>query len=137
MTDNLREIGEPNALTNEKRQHLADNPNGGAVGADALLRAMVWVEYLESYAKRAHGSVSRADFASARELLRRIQAGEVLDHFRARDIYIKGWSRLATPEQAHRAARTLADFDYLRENDEQRTGGRPTMSYDVNPRMKP
>jgi hypothetical protein len=116
--------------------HLADNPNGGPVGADSLLRAIGWVEYLESHAKRAYASVSRADFASARELLRRIQVGEVPDHFRARDIYIKGWSRLATPEQAHRAARTLADFDYLREFDEQRTGGRPTTSYDVNPRAR-
>jgi hypothetical protein len=70
---------------------------------DSLLRALGWVEYLESHAKRAYASVSRADFASARELLRRIQAGELPDHFRARDIYIKGWSRLATPEQAHRA----------------------------------
>ena len=116
--------------------HLADNPNGGAIGASSLLRAQGWAEYLDTHAERAYASVSRADFASARELLRRIQAGEVPDRFRARDIYIKGWSRLATPEQAYRAARTLADFDYLREHEEQHTGGRPTKRYDVNPRAR-
>ena len=116
--------------------HLADNPSGGAIGAAALLRAQGWAEYLESHAQRAYVSVARADFACARELLRRIQTGEVPDRFRARDIYIKGWSRLATPEHAHRAARTLVDFDYLREHDEQQTGGRPTTRYDVNPRAR-
>jgi hypothetical protein len=113
--------------------HLADNPAGGPIGPTPLLRALGWAEYLDSHARRAYASVSRADLASARELLRRIRAGEVADSFRARDIYIKGWSRLATPEQAHSAARTLAEFDYLREHDEQ-TGGRSTTRYEVNPR---
>jgi putative DNA primase/helicase len=113
--------------------HLADNPAGGPIGAASLLRAQGWAEYLDSHARRAYASVSRADLASARELLRRIRAGEVADSFRARDIYIKGWSRLATPEQAHLAARTLAEFDYLREYGEQ-TGGRSTSRYQVNPK---
>src|SRR5205814_9042410 len=87
--------------------HLADNPNGGRIGSSALLRAQAWAEYLESHAKRAYASVSHADLGGARELLRRIRSGHLLDEFRVRDIYIKGWSRLSTPDQAHRAVRTL------------------------------
>ena len=116
--------------------HLADNPRGGRIGAASLLRAEGWADYLDSHAKRAYASVSQADFASARELLRRIRTGDVGHEFRARDIYIKGWGRLATPDQVHRAARTLADFDYLHERIEDQTGGRPTTRYHVNPRAR-
>jgi len=96
---------------------------------------MGWAVYLESHARRAYASVIAADLAGARELLRRIRRpGEIADTFRARDIYIKGWSRLATPEQVQGAAKTLADFGYLAEIEERATGGRPTLSFRVNPR---
>jgi hypothetical protein len=53
-----------------------------------------------------------------------------------RDIYIKGWSLLATAEQAQRAARLLVDFGYVSEMEERATGGRPTCRYIVNPRAR-
>jgi hypothetical protein len=72
--------------------------------------------------------------AGARELLKRIRANALGAEFRARDVYVKGWTRLASSEQAHRAVALLSDFDYLRELDDQ-TGGRPTKTYTVNPRV--
>ncbi len=113
--------------------HLADQPQGGAIGRPALLRALAWAEYLDSHAGRAYASVMRPDADGARELLRRIRRQEVDSPFRARDVYRNGWSRLSDPEQVHRAVRLLCDFDYLRERSDP-TGGRPTNVYTVNPR---
>ena len=114
--------------------HLADKRDGGAVGIDALRRALQWADYAESHAKRAYASVIRADAAGARELLRRIRRGEIKDSFRLRDVYRNGWARLGQPEQAKKAAELLCDFDYLRAESEP-TGGRWTERYRVHPML--
>lgn len=113
--------------------HLADNANGGRIDSASLLRALGWAEYADSHARRAYASVAQPEIAGARELLRRIRAGAVPPTFRVRDVYLKGWTRLSKPEQAHQAARLLADLDYLSEHSEP-TGGRSAISYLVNPR---
>jgi putative DNA primase/helicase len=113
--------------------HLADNPSGGRIGAPSLLRALGWAEYAESHARRAYASVARPEITGARELLRRIRAKAIPERFRVRDVYLKGWTALSKPEQAHQAARMLADLDYIREHNEQ-TGGRASIAYIVNPR---
>jgi putative DNA primase/helicase len=114
--------------------HLADMRDGGAVGIDALRRALQWADYAESHAKRAYASVIRADAAGARELLRRMRRGEIKDGFRLRDVYRNGWARLGQPEQAKKAAELLCDFDYLRAESEP-TGGRWTERYRVHPML--
>jgi putative DNA primase/helicase len=113
--------------------HLADEPAGGGIGQRSLLRALAWLDYLDSHARRAYASVMRPDADGARELLKRIRRGELPRRFRLRDVYRNGWSRLCDREHARGAARMLVDFDYLAEADEV-TGGRPTSSYDVNPK---
>ncbi len=114
--------------------HLADQA-GGAVGEVALLKALAWAEYLESHARRAYASVAQAEAESARALLARIRRGDVPDPFGPRDVYLKHWAYLANPEEVHHAVRLLADLDYLRE-ERQDTGGRPKVSYRINPKAR-
>jgi putative DNA primase/helicase len=114
--------------------HLADKPNGGPVGIDALRRALGWARYGESHAQRAYASVIRADADSARELLKRIRRGDVVDGFRVRDIYVKGWAHLGKSEPVKQAVALLCEFDYLREQEE-KTGGRWTSSYRIHPSL--
>ena len=101
---------------------------------EALLRALRWVGYAESHARRAYASVIRADVDSARELLRRIRRGDVEDRFRLRDVYRNGWARLGDREPAQRAADLLRDFDYLRVEREE-TAGRRTECYRIHPKL--
>lgn len=113
--------------------HLADNTQG-AIGSRALLKALAWLEYLESHARRAYASIAHAEAESARALLRRIKAGEVPSPFLPRDVYRKGWASLGT-EETHEAVRYLADFDYLR-TEEVKTGGRDKRAIWINPKLR-
>jgi hypothetical protein len=114
--------------------HLADN-SGAAVGDVALLKALAWAEYLESHARRAYASVTQAEAEGARALLRRIRSGEVPDAFGPRDVYLKHWAMLGTPEETHQAVRLLCDLDYLRE-ERQETAGRPKLLYWISPKAR-
>lgn len=112
--------------------HLADGGNG-AIGEEAMLRALAWAQYLESHAKRAYASVRQLRIEGARELLRRMKRGDVPNRFTLRDIYLKGWSRLASPEAARQAAELLVELDWLRAETVP-TPGRSKALYWINPR---
>jgi len=114
--------------------HLADNTSS-AIGSRALLKALAWLEYLESHARRAYASVAQAEAESARALLRRIKAGEVTNPFTTRDIYRKGWAHLTKPDEAQEAVRYLSDFDYLR-TEGMATGGRSKSAIWINPKLR-
>ena len=114
--------------------HLADDGNG-AVGETALLKALAWAEYLESHARRAYASVMQAESECARALLNRIRKGDVPDPFVPRDVYLKHWAYLSTPEETYHAVRLLTDLDWLQE-ERLETGGRPKLQYWINPKAK-
>ena len=114
--------------------HLADNSTG-AIGETPLLKALAWVEYLETHARRAYASVTQSEAESARALLHRIRRGEVPNHFVPRDVYLKHWACLSKPEEVHEAVRLLTDLDYLRK-EEQATGGRPRGAIWINPKVR-
>lgn len=114
--------------------HLADN-SGAAVGETALLKALAWVDYLEAHARRAYASVTQAEAEGARALLYRIRRREVADLFAPRDIYLKHWACLGTPEATHEAVRLLCDLDYLRE-ERTDTRGRPKVEFRINPKAR-
>ena len=115
--------------------HLADN-NRGAIGETALLKSLAWAEYFEAHARRAYASVTQAEAAGARALLRRL--GGLPEVFAARDVYRNGWAHLGKPEETHRAARLLCDFDYLREESTPSgpSGGAPKLAYRINPKAR-
>ncbi len=106
------------------------------VSVDSLVRALAWCDYLKSHASRAYGAGSGPNTDAASALLTKIKAGKVADGFSGRDVYLKGWAHLGTPEAVHSAARLLCDLGHLRRVDMKSgvTGGRPTASYQINPK---
>ncbi len=57
--------------------------------------------------------------------------------FSCRDVYLKGWTGLDTPEAAKLAAEVLEDAHWLRDDfaESGPLGGRPSNRYAVNPRI--
>jgi len=63
--------------------HLADG-GAGSISEAAILRALVFAEYLETHARRAYGASSEVATASARAIVARIRKGDLKDGFKAR-----------------------------------------------------
>ena len=59
----------------------------GLVDETAMLRALSCAEYLESHAIRAYSSVTAAQTATAKEIVKHIRNEDLKDGFTARDIY--------------------------------------------------
>ncbi|MCK2097571.1 DUF3987 domain-containing protein [Thauera aromatica] len=116
---------------------LADGED--AVSLSSLLRALAWAEYLQSHAARAYGAGTGPQTDAALALLDRIKAGRVPDGFAVRDVYLKGWAHLNTPEAVKQAAAMLTDLGHLRRFDVKpgASGGRPTATYHINPATLP
>lgn len=107
--------------------HLCDATQG-TVNEAALLRAIAFGEYLESHARRIYSYATRPDIDAAKTLLKRLACGKLRTPFKARDIYIKGWTGLETPQKAQAALDLLREYNHLTEYDYD-TGGRPTRMY--------
>jgi putative DNA primase/helicase len=105
------------------------------VGNKSLIRALEWGDYLKSHAERAYAAGSRASTEGAAALLKKIKAGKIKSGFSPRDVYLKDWSLLATPEDVQAAATLLCDLHHLREIEHKPgiQGGRPKTTYEINP----
>jgi putative DNA primase/helicase len=112
--------------------HIASNGTG-PVGRKATLQALAWAEYLEGHAKRAYASVSNPEVQAAKAIIHRLQRGELLRTFAARDIYRKGWAHLSDREFVQDALLLLTDLDWL-VSTKSESGGRPATVYVANPR---
>ena len=85
------------------------------------------------------------ELKAARELGEKIRTKQVgkedensrLTVFSAREIYLKGWSELSTPERVYGAIRILEDAAWLSPERQESgpSGGRPANRYIVNPRV--
>jgi hypothetical protein len=114
--------------------HLADVGNG-PVGKAALERACQWAKYLESHARRIYAPALFTASNTANELGLRLQRGELDDGFTVRELYNKGWHGLTSREEVQEAIDLLEDLHWLRGTRE-KTGGRPSVKYAINPRIK-
>lgn len=121
---------------------LIDNPHAGQIGENALLRALMWADYLESHAMRVYAAGMQPEAEGAALLLKRIKAGALadkdgilVDTFTTRDVYRKGWAGLATPDAVRKAADYLCEFDWLRREvvHAGAAGGRSSEQYRLNP----
>jgi Protein of unknown function (DUF3987)/Bifunctional DNA primase/polymerase, N-terminal len=110
--------------------HLADG-NPGDVSTSALDRAIAFVGYLETHARRAYGAGPQSEVAAAKAILRRITKGDLAEGFTARDVYRPAWAGLSKA-QVLPALDLLTDYDWLRAT-RGRSGGRPTVTYAINP----
>ena len=115
--------------------HLLDG-HTETVCDDCLTRAIGFTEYLKQHANRIYASVSGHDHAATRALGRRILQGQLSDGFTCRTLTLKGWTGLATKEQAQAAIDALVEYGWLFET-EIRSGGRPSIKYTLNPSVAP
>ncbi len=122
---------------------LIDTPDtGNLIGEDELIRALAWGEYLRSHANRLYAAAVTPETTDAATLLSKIRGGRltdcdgvILDSFTPRQIAVKGWAGLGTPDAVRKAADLLADYDWLRRDavPTGAAGGRPSDRYSINP----
>jgi putative DNA primase/helicase len=110
-----------------------------SVNLEHARQAAAWCDYLESHARRIYSSLTTPQIRAARELASKIkkrQAGTE-GWLTARDVYLKGWSGLDTPELVKAAADILEDAGWLVQQTEKSgpQGGRPSLRYLINPRV--
>ncbi len=117
---------------------LIDTPhNGGMIDARELARALDWSEYLRSHAERLYAAAVTPDTDGARLLLDRVRAGRLGDGFTPRQVAVKHWAGLATPDAVRKAAELLVEHGWLRLDvvAAGASGGRPSERYLIHPAL--
>jgi hypothetical protein len=115
--------------------HLADNGQN-AVSHAALLKALAFSHYLETHARRVYGASGTMELAAAKSILSHIRKGDLKDGFTARDVHQRDWSNLTEREHVQAGLNLLVDLDHLAVSSAitGQRGGRPKVSYYINPR---
>jgi len=111
----------------------------GEVSLQHAQQAAAFCDYLESHARRVYACVITPQLRAAQVLASKIKTKKVGADgvFSLREVYLKGWSGLDTPELAQGAAGILQDAGWIRPvNDAPGPqGGRPSMRYEINPKV--
>ena len=118
---------------------LADSENLAAAHDVSLAharQAATWCDYLEVHARRIYGCLVAPELHAARELAEKIVNGKFSAEFSTRDVYLRGWSGLSTPEEARAALRVLEDSGWIRPVANEVGEGRPSERWEVNPQIK-
>lgn len=114
--------------------HLAQDKVGTVDGDDAV-RAAVWCQYLMGHARRIYALTETARTDAAQVLTRRL--GKFEDGFTARDVLRKGWGGLRTAPDVETALNLLEESGWvMSQEDRDDRGGRPTIRYAVNPKVR-
>lgn len=113
--------------------HLVEG-SCGPVSLDALELAIRWAQFLESHAYRVYQAMRDGDPAGAETLNERLK-NSLPNPFKLRDVYLKGWAGLSTPEDAERAVAYLQARGRVKVVEEPAgpKGGRPTKLIYVHP----
>lgn len=98
-------------------------------------QAAGWCDYLECHARRIYGCLVSPEVHAARELGERIRQGKLPGEFSTRDVYLRGWSGLSTPDEVRAALRVLEDAGWVRPAIPAEREGRPSERWHVNPRV--
>jgi putative DNA primase/helicase len=100
-------------------------------------QAAALCDYLESHAHRVYACITSPETHAARDLARYIQTRALGEVFRTREVYLKGWSGLGSPDQVRAALDVLEDSAWVRraELSTSPAGGRPSESWIVNPKV--
>jgi putative DNA primase/helicase len=122
---------------------LVDTPDSGClVGANEILRAIGWSEYLRTHADRLYSAATQPETAAATALLEKIKSGKLTDtdgkqltRFTPRAIAVKHWTGLGSVETVRKAADLLDDYGWLRREGSvvASRGGRPSEWYRIHP----
>lgn len=133
------------ALLFEHADWAAGLGGGESVSLDHARQAADACDCLESHARRVYSCIVSPGLKAARDLAEKVQHKQVgkLDEkssvfvFSARDVYLKQWSGLDTPERVFGALEILCDAVWVRPELKESgpSGGRPGTRYLVNPRI--
>ena len=133
----LFELADRASVAGFEGSSLANSVN--LVRLEHAQRAVAWCAYLESHARRIYSCIVTPQQRASRELADKIKRRRVgaEGFFSCRDVYVKGWSGLDTPEVVKQAAEVLQDAGWIREaaGELRPSGGRPPNRYEVNPRV--
>lgn len=110
--------------------HLIERHEGD-VCLDCTEKALGLGRVFKSHAKRTYASIYAHDQEPAKELARRLIAGDLSNGFSARTVYMKHWRGLAKP-QVEQALEQLAERGWVAELVVQ-TGTKPKVIYTINP----
>lgn len=128
------------ALLFELADWAAGQSSGASVSLEHARQAAAWCDYLASHARRVYSCVIAQDRRGAQQLAAKLRRGVIGSDgsFAARDVYLKGWTGLDSPETVKAAASLLEDAGWLREVDDARKphGGRPSIRYAINPKVR-
>ena len=122
---------------------MVDTPgSSGLIHEPELLRALARGDFLRTHANRLYAAAVTPKTTGAAALLVKIKAGKladkdgvILDSFTPRQVAIKHWAGMDTPDAVRRTADVLADFDWLRRDvvPGGAAGGRSSDRYTANP----
>ncbi|HWQ91555.1 MAG TPA: DUF3987 domain-containing protein, partial [Clostridia bacterium] len=115
--------------------HVVSGAAPGPVSGMAARMAVKWCDYLERHARRIYGLLWDVRQRSAAALAKKIRAGSIKDGFTAREIYLKGWHLVDTPELVKDACRELIEAGWIRE-ETTTSGGRPKIQFRINPKLR-
>jgi putative DNA primase/helicase len=109
------------------------------VSLEHTRQAAEWCDYLESHARRVYSCITTPQLHAAYELAKKIREKKVGANgfFLCREVYLKGWSSLDSPDAVKQAINVLVDSGWVREASPEPspTGGRPPNRYQINPRI--
>ena len=107
-----------------------------SISLEHAKQAAALCEYLETHARRVYSCVTAPETGAARDLAGHVRNRDLPEKFKTRDVYLKGWRGLDTPERARSALFFLEDAGWLRraEGPTSPGGGRPSELWAVNPK---
>jgi hypothetical protein len=118
----------------------ADSQKIGQVSLHHAQQGAAWCDYLESHARRIYSCIVSPQIHAAQVFAERIKAGKVGSEgsFTLREVYLKGWTGLDTPERSSMAAQVLHDAGWIRpiKDESGPQGGRPSHRYEINPKVR-
>ena len=116
--------------------HICEQPTEPKVSLIQAQRAADFCIYLESHARRVYSCVV-SPTGRASVLGKKLKAGILGVEFTVRDVYLKGWTGLKTPDDVRVVLGGLEDARWIRpiEPDSAARSGRPSARYEVNPEV--
>lgn len=101
--------------------------DGNTVGKKSTAMALDFAEYLESHAKRLYSAATNAAVTGARLILNR--RNKLESPFTFRELHRKGWTGLSEHDDVEDALDMLLEYNHIRAEPLEDTGGRPTTNF--------